>query len=146
MQEELKNIQLTIKHRSDTLTEHEEQLKNIDAKIKLLDKDVDQQATYVCKEIKDNCPFIKVINKKTFDQLEKQKELLEKEKDIVEAKIKAIKTTDTSEELKTKEKSIEDIKLILNEIDRKQIEKIYDEVQELQTKEKSIDTQIVNME
>jgi hypothetical protein len=91
-----------------------------------------------------------VINKKTFEQLDKQKELLQKEKNALETKKKNIEetlhTTSQQNGLKTKEKDIEDIKLVLHDIDRKEIEKIYDEVQELQAKEKSIDTQIVNLE
>jgi chromosome segregation ATPase len=147
LNEEVKNIQLQVKHQSDTLKDYEEQLKNMNAKIKLLDKDVDQQATFDCSKIKTNCPFIKVINKKTFEQLDKQKELLQKEKDALEAKIETLKKSkDSSKELKSKEKDIEDIKLVLHDIDRKEIEKIYDEAQEFQAKEKSIDTQITNLE
>ena len=147
LNEEVKNIQLQVKHQNDTLKEYEERLKAINVKIKLLDKDFDQQAAFDCSKIKTNCPFIKVINKKTFEQLDKQKELLQKEKNALEAKIGALKKLkDSSKELKSKEKDIEDIKLVLHDIDRKEIEKIYDEVQELQAKEKSIDMHITNLE
>ena len=147
LNEEVKNIQLQVQHQSDTLKDHEEQLKAMNAKIKLFEQDVDQQASFSCEKIQTNCPFIKVINKKTFEQLDKQKELLQKEKDALEAKIETLKkSNDCSKELKVKEQDIDGIKLVLHDIDRKEIEKIYDEVQELQAKGKSIDMQITNLE
>jgi|GEM_PF-2433674 len=147
LNEEVKNIQLQVKHHQDALKDQQEQLKTMDAKIKLFDKDIGQQATYDCSKIGTNCPFIKIINKKTFDQLDKQKTLLQKEKDALEAKIETLKKSkDSSKELKSKEKDIEDIKLVLHDIDWKEIEKVYDGVQELQAKEKSIDLQISNLE
>lgn len=150
LNEEVKNIQLQIAHHNDTLKNHEEQLKVMNTKIKLFEQDVDQQAAYDCSKIGTNCPFIKVINKKTFEQLDKQKELLQKEKDVLEAKIKNLEETlhATSQQKVLKEIlwDIEDIKLVLHDIDWKDIEKVYDEVQEIQAKEKSIDTQITNLE
>jgi len=51
LNEEVKNIQLQVTHQSDTLKDHEEQLKAMDKKIKLFEQDVDQQASFSCEKI-----------------------------------------------------------------------------------------------
>ncbi|MEI6119415.1 MAG: hypothetical protein WCP92_09870 [bacterium] len=48
-------------------------MKNILNTLKELEKNIDTQATFACEKIELPCPFIKIINKKTFDQLDQQK-------------------------------------------------------------------------
>lgn len=147
LQEELKNIELHISHHTDTLKWYEEQLKNVWEKIKLLDQDIDQQASFACEKIKDNCPFIKVINNKTFEQLEKQKELLQKDKMWWETKIKNLESTSG---LISQQKiillSLESIKNILQTVDWKEVENTHGTYQNLIKQEKDIDVKISNLE
>ena len=61
------------KHLEEKIIDQENQLKNIVKTLKELEKNIDTQATFACEKIKEPCPFIKVINKKTFEQLDQQK-------------------------------------------------------------------------
>lgn len=144
LNEEVKNIELQIKHKEFTIQEYTQQLKNLEDKVVLFDKDMDQQAAFDCSKIAAPCPFIKVINKKTFDQLEKQRELLNKEKIELREKIESINTPTPPKE--NVEQTINEIKDFLNEIDWKWIETMYDEAQVLQWKEKQIDNEITSLE
>jgi hypothetical protein len=43
------------------------QIKKIIEKIQIFEKDLNEQETFACEKIQTNCPFIKIINKKTFE-------------------------------------------------------------------------------
>jgi len=60
-------------HLEEKIHDQENQLKNILKTLKELEQNIDTQATFACEKIELPCPFIKVINKKTFDQLDQQK-------------------------------------------------------------------------
>jgi len=60
--------------------------------LKELEENIDTQATFACEKIKDNCPFIKIINKKTFDQLEQQKKTFQEQYQQIETTIKKLQT------------------------------------------------------
>lgn len=66
-----------------------------------LEKNIATQATFACERIQEPCPFIKIINKKTFDQLEGQKNTYMEQKDTIE---KTISTRE--EEIKNIQKNI----------------------------------------
>jgi len=68
----------------------EEQHKNILNKISDLNKTVNDEAEFNCVKINANCPFIKDINKKTFEELERQMNNFKQEKIQIESKIKNI--------------------------------------------------------
>jgi len=92
IQEKIKNNQLMIQNKQleeksleekhiqweksilEQIKSLEEQLLEIHSHIKTFDSNIEQQATFSCEKINTNCPFIKIINKKTFDQLEEQKQ------------------------------------------------------------------------
>lgn len=61
------------KHLEEKIIDQENQLKNILKTLNELEKNIETQASYACEKIALPCPFIKVINKKTFDQLDQQK-------------------------------------------------------------------------
>jgi len=67
----------------------EEQHKNILNKINDLNKTVNDEAEFNCVKINANCPFIKDINKKTFEELERQIKSFKEEKAILELKVKS---------------------------------------------------------
>jgi hypothetical protein len=56
------------------------QIEEISDHINNFEENIKQQATFFCEKIKTNCPFIKDINRKTFDQLEEQKQFFFKKK------------------------------------------------------------------
>jgi chromosome segregation ATPase len=109
------------------------------------------------------CPFIKVINKKTFDQLDQQKKTFTDQKKQIESTIKLLQTQtkeiNTTEvkqddkkikELETQqkeaEKTIESIKKFLNDIDYKTIEIIYTEYTNQDKQAKELDKKISELE
>jgi len=175
--EEIKNIQLQIKneelmtkneaekvetqkkHLQEKINDQESQLKNILKTLKELEKNIDTQATFACEKIKEPCPFIKVINKKTFDQLDQQKKAFVDQQQWIETMIKKLQTelkaldkTEVKKEnkkveilekqQKEAEKAIEDIKAFLNEIKYKEIESLYNEYTSLDKQAKELEKEI----
>ncbi|MEI8008400.1 MAG: hypothetical protein WCI00_03000 [bacterium] len=108
--EEIKNIQLQIKNEElirkneaekietqkkyigEKINDQKHQLKNILDTLKELEKNIDTQATFACEKIQEPCPFIKVINKKTFDQLDQQKKTYIDQQEHIEMIIKKLQT------------------------------------------------------
>ena len=58
--------------------------------LKELEKNIDTQATFACDKIQEPCPFIKVINKKTFDQLNQQKKTYIEQQEQIETVVKKL--------------------------------------------------------
>ncbi|MCF7834450.1 hypothetical protein K9M48_00145 [Candidatus Gracilibacteria bacterium] len=168
---EKKNILLEIKNFEDKINT---EIKNLNEKKKLYDeqylkinqrltdfnKNIQEQEKFECEKIGSNCPFIKIINKKSFDSLEEQKLKIEKEKIEIEEKIKNEnidkKIVELNENLKNSEKKHvlvkkieEDIKIIkefLEKVDYKNIEIINNQYQNNEIKIKSIDKEILDLE
>ena len=179
--EEIKNIQLQIKneelvikneaekqatqkkHLEEKIHDQEHQLKKIIATLDELEKNIDTQASFSCDKIKEPCPFIKVINKKTFDQLDQQKKTFVDQKDqsektiqTLEIQLKELNTHEVQQDnkkikaleiqQKKAEKVIEDIKIFLNDIDYKAIETIYTEYTNQDKQSKELDKKINELE
>ncbi len=179
--EEIKTIQLQIqneelitknnaekiatqkKHLQEKLEDQEQQLKKIDETLADIEKNIDTQAAFACEKINGQCPFIKVINKKTFDQLDQQKKTFQEEKSkiisIREERIQDIKKLEIvwpKEESTTKdqrakqqqeaEQKIASIKNFLQEIDYKTIETQYTEYINQEKIIKELDTYINQQE
>jgi chromosome segregation ATPase len=128
-----------------------------------LEKNIDIQATFACEKIQEPCPFIKIINKKTFDQLDQQKKTyIEQQQQIettikkLQIEIKSLNTRETKQENKTieslenqqkeAEKSIESIKKFLNDIKYKEIESLYSIYTSQDKEEKELDKKINELE
>lgn len=179
--EEVKNIQLQIKneelikknetekistqkkHLEEKILDQNNQIKNIEKTLEELEKNIETQATFACDKIKEPCPFIKVINKKTFDQLEQQKTTFLEQKNTIIAIIKKLETekeslnkeqpqqeNDKRKELEKQqedaEKIINTIKEFLNEIKYKEIETLYTTYNEQDKQAKTIDKEINELE
>ncbi len=179
--EEIKNIQLQIKneelvtkneaeknetqkkHLEEKIIDQENQLKNIVKTLKELEKNIDTQATFACEKIKEPCPFIKVINKKTFEQLDQQKNWFVDQQELIESTIKKLQAElkslskiepkkgnknveNLEKQQKEAEKNIEAIKTFLNEVNYKAIEKIYAEYTSRDREAKELDKKISELE
>jgi len=83
-----KNKEIELKNLNENKKNWEEQVKNIVSKINNLKKTVNEEAEFKCTKINANCPFIKEINRKTFEELERQIKNFEEEKWNIEWKIK----------------------------------------------------------
>jgi len=179
--EELKNIQLQIKNqeltsknekeKKDTLKKHleekildqEHQKKNILKTLEEIEKNIDTQAHFNCQKIQSPCPFIKTINKKTFDQLELQKKGFLEQKTQIDTTIKNLQTQrdelhiekKPQDEIEKKqlqiqqqeiENKIEAIKIFLHNIEYKKIEKAYEEYTNQEKTTKELDKKIYELE
>lgn len=147
---EQKSIKENLVQQEKSLIEQQtsltKQINEINDHLKNFEDNIKQQATFFCEKIESNCPFIKAINKKTFDQFEEQKQTFLKKKWNLENElqqksdeIKKIKLQKSNidndnflEEIDILEKNIKQqeqitlsIKNFLNEIDRKSIETNY---------------------
>ncbi len=87
---EKEKLQMQEKNIQEKMKVQEAQLKQISKTIDEMENNIETQATFACNEISKPCPFIKVINKKTFEQLENQKTQFLKQKDEAEKTLKAI--------------------------------------------------------
>ncbi len=160
LQEKIKNNQLIIQNKQLEQKNNEEkyilwekaitaqynslmeQLKEIQNHIKVFEQNIEQQSIFSCEKIKTNCPYIKLINKKNFDQLyeqqqwfiKKQKtledEINKKEKELSEFRWSNIqKTNNNFKEFETNikefEEAIQHIKDFFNIIEWKNIETQY---------------------
>lgn len=88
--------------------------------LKSFEENIEQQATFLCEKIQTNCPFIKAINKKTFDQLEDQKQVFLKKKLNLEQELQQ-KTNELENNRKSKnennnEKFLEETQTFENNI------------------------------
>lgn len=150
------------KHLQEKIDDQKQQWEKI---IKILEdfvKNMDTQASFACEKIKEQCPFIKVINKKTFDQLDQQKKTFIQQKEQIETTIITIetelkelantpqqenKTIETLEnQRKEAEKNIEIIKSFLQDINYKSIEILYDQYTKQDKVVKELDKNISNLE
>jgi len=87
---ENKRIEVELKNLNENKNNLTEQLKNIISRIENLDKTINEESQFECVEINSHCPFIKDINKKTFEELERQKNNFEEEKKTIEEKINIV--------------------------------------------------------
>ncbi|HRX63508.1 MAG TPA: SMC family ATPase [Candidatus Absconditabacterales bacterium] len=165
IENEKKNKEIELKNLNENKKNLEEQHKNILNKINDLNKTVNDEAEFNCVKINANCPFIKDINKKTFEELERQIKSFKEEKAILELKVKSeegkikeLRLGDEKgklehEELKKLnleygkiEKLILELRKFLTEIDFKNIQNKYKERREIQTTLQTLDKEIISLE
>lgn len=160
---EAEKIATQKKHIEEKIHDQESQIKNIMNTLEELEKNIEAQATFACEKIQSPCPFIKVINKKTFDQLDQQKKWFLDQKEQREMTIKRLQTEmeslnvseqkkdekkiqELKKQQKESEKTIEDIKDFLNDIQYKTIEKSYAEYTNYDKEIKEADKKISALE
>lgn len=171
---QIKNIQLQQQHQEIHKTTQIQQLKDrsnllhqqlTQAKERLaqFEKNVLGDSQFSCEKIGENCPFIKVINKQHFDQLEKQKQTILEEIRWIEEQIRegdfenTIKNIQEKKEenlalweLEQKKKHVEDLanalRIFLVEIGFKSWEDKYVLLENLQQQVKKKDQLIAQME
>ena len=118
---------------------YQESQKNLEKKIQQFEKSFDSQTIFNCEKIWANCPFIQKINKKTFDELEKQKKLLNDEKTNLEAKIQS---EDLNKKIKKAKEKKTKTKDELTKLEDKPESFLKDFFKELDEKKTWIDKQI----
>jgi hypothetical protein len=86
----------------------DEEMKKLNQSIEIFEKNMQEQEIFECEKISTNCPFIKVINKKTFENLQEQKDRLYEAKESLEKKLK-------QEDIETK---IKDTRLKIKDLEK----------------------------
>jgi len=170
----IKNLELEIKNLDSNIVNLNEQSTNLDNKIKNLDNTINNESQFECVKINSNCPFIQDINKKTFEELRKQKDNFASEKEIIIKKIlenqiildekkklnSELKTEwhgndwiKISEEMKKLEieknnigQTILDLRKFLADVDFKNIQNTYQERRGLNTQISLFDKEILQLE
>ena len=155
-----------LKSKEEKLSEIKKQIIKLQEKEKTSAQQIETQASFACEKIDGQCPFIKVINKKTFDQLELQKneiskEILEAEKNqkTIENEIKTIKKDienfqkqehpeikKSKENIQITKEKIETIKNFLTQVNWKTIQDNYQNNQTIEEEIKKIDREIEILE
>ena len=159
-EQEIKNL---LQQKEDS----EKQLQQIQKTLQDFNDNIEQQATYQCEKIQGNCPFIKAINRKTFDQLDIQRTEFLHQETIITEKIRTLENTiqektkswtqwidTTTDEIIEKQKlditkhqtKIWNIKTFLTTIQRKTLQEQYATYQELQTTIREKDKAIIIQE
>lgn len=161
---EISNFEYKINAEIKSLEEkrniYNEQRSWLKKRLEEFDNNIKEQEKFMCEKIWENCPFVKAINKKTFDSLENQRseimgdiqKLAEKiNSELIEEKIDNLKKD--MENSKSIKKSLEEIekeifliKEFLQKIDYKKIENINQEYQNNEVKIKEIDKEILSLE
>lgn len=166
-EKEIDRINNEIKNLEDKKNMRDEEMQKLYKSIEIFEKNMQEQEIFECEKISTNCPFIKVINKKTFDNLQEQKDKLYNEKIILEEKLKdedleakikdsrykmqdlekvSNNSDDRLKQIKEMQDKIDWIKDFLNNIDYKNIWETYREYQDLDKNLKTIDREISNLE
>lgn len=151
------------KHLEEKIIDQEHQLKNVSKTLEEIEKNIDTQATFACEKIQSPCPFIKVINKKTFDQFDQQKRWFVDQQEQISTTIKKLKEEMQSlsvsetkkdekkmrileKQQKDAEEKIETIKQFLNDVNYKEIETAYTEYTRHDKEGKELDKRINDLE
>ncbi|HKL44372.1 MAG TPA: hypothetical protein VJ892_03775, partial [Candidatus Absconditabacterales bacterium] len=167
MESEKKNQEVELKNLNENKNNLKEQLKSIENKISDLNKTVNDEAEFNCVKINANCPFIKDINKKTFEELERQMNNFKQEKIQIESKIKnieektkevhsslssegTINVKEEMEKLSTEygkiEKLITTLREFLTNIDYKNTQDKYKDRRKIQSSIQTLDKEIIFLE
>lgn len=166
-EKEIDRLKNEIKNLEEKKEMRNEEMNKLNKSIEIFEKNIQKQEIFKCEKIATNCPFIKIINKKTFENLQEQKEKLYSEKELLEKRLKDEdidtklkaennKLKDLNKESKRDDNKVKEIKEIqdkidfikdfLNTIDYKSIGEKYREYKDLDKSLKLIDKEISSLE
>lgn len=124
-QNELNQKETKIKVENEKLDNTINQIKKIQEKIENIDSLIQKKAIFFCEKIKWDCPFIKEINKSSFNELENQKNIMVEDKNDlinqnkeIEINLKKLKEKDINSKIPQKEidEEKEKIQIAIKEI------------------------------
>lgn len=165
-EKEIDSLKNEMKNLEEKKSMRDEEIKKLNQSIEIFEKNMQEQEIFECEKIWTHCPFIKVINKKTFDNLQEQKDKLYAEKEHLEMRLKEenIQTkirnviskiqeiekenwdSGRTKDIKITQDKIDSIKDFLNKIDYKKIWEIYREYKNFDKELKKLDKEINNLE
>jgi len=162
-EKEIDKLKTEINNLKEKEDQNIQEKNKLEKNIEIFEKNMQEQEIFDCEKISWKCPFVKLINKNTFDNLEKEKQRLYKEKKLleqniqeqnIEKKIKEIKEKileiekdneyrdQKNSEIKKIELEIENIREFLERIDYKKIWWVYENYKDLDRNLKNIDKQL----
>jgi len=159
-----KNLEIEVKNLQSNIDSTKWQLENVEKRISEINNTINKESQFDCAKINSNCPFVKEINRWTFQELERQKENLEKEKSELVAKLewfeKQINEKKSqnlgswenqnisvlSQEIENIDKQMQSLRLFLAQIDFKKIQENWQQWKGLNTESQTLDKEILELE
>ena len=159
-----KNLEIEVKNLQSNIDSTKWQLENVGKRISEIDNTISKESQFDCTKINSNCPFVKEINRWTFQELERQKENLEKEKSELVTKLewfekqindKKSQNLDSwenqnisvlNEEIGNIDKQMQSLRWFLAQIDFKKIQENWQERKGLNMESQTLDKEILELE
>lgn len=159
-----KNLEIEVKNLQSNIDSTKWQLENVEKRISEIYNTINKESQFDCAKINSNCPFVKEINRWTFQELERQKENLEKEKLELVAKLewfekqineKKSQNFDSwenqnisalNQEIENIDKQMQSLRWFLAQIDFKKIQENWQQWKGLNTESQTLDKEILELE
>ena len=159
-----KNLEIEIKNLQSNIDSTKRQLENVEKRISEIYNTINKESQFDCAKINSNCPFVKEINRWTFQELERQKENLEKEKSELVAKLewfekqkneKKSQNIDSwenqnisalNQEIENIDKQMQSLRWFLAQIDFKRVQENWQQWKGLNMESQTLDKEILELE
>lgn len=159
-----KNLEIEVKNLQSNIDTAKWQLENVRKRISEIDNTINKESQFDCAKINSNCPFVKEINKWTFQELERQRENLEKEeaelisklewfeKQINEKKSQNLSLWENqnisilSQEIEKIDKQMQSLRWFLAQIDFKKVQGNWQQWKNLNMESQRLDREILELE
>lgn len=150
----LKSIEQLKKFKKEKKETLVQELEKIKKRLTEFDQATELKSKFHCEEIKNNCPFVKKINKASFETIEKQRINLEQEKESLEAEIKKQSLEkeeqwtwlEFQKEIDERNEILSQMRDFLNLVNRKDIQTKHEIYQNLDRKKIELDKLILELE
>lgn len=168
LQAQKKQIASELAHSEEKKSHYKQAIEKLQQSIKEFNEYIAEQKKYYCKKIDSHCPFIKQINKKSFEQMEQQKfKLTEELKQLTwefeERKNKQKSNTDQEvmawvgqwslwqnksidQKFKKLESLLDILKIFLDDVDWKNIKELNTSYQALEEEKRKLESNILALE
>ena len=159
-----KNLEIEVKNLQTNIEWTKWQLENVEKRIWEIDNTINKESQFDCTKINSNCPFVKEINRWTFQELERQKENLEKEKSELVTKLEWFENllnekkwqnlnsrenqniSDLTKEIENIDKQMQSLRWFLAQIDFKKVQENWQNWRSLNTESQALDKEILELE
>ena len=159
-----KNLEIEMKNLQANIEWTKWQLENVEKRIWEIDNTINKESQFDCAKINSNCPFVKEINRWTFQELERQKENLEKEKSELMSKLEWFEKllnekkwqnldsgenqniSDLNKEIENIDKQMQSLRWFLAQINFKKVQENWQSWKSLNTESQALDKEILELE
>lgn len=159
-----KNLELEVKNLQSNIDSTKWQIESVEKRIWEINNTINKESQFDCRKINSNCPFVKEINRWTFQELERQKENLEKEmadltaklewfeKQINEKKSQSLDSWENqnisvlNQEIENIDKQMQSLRWFLAQIDFKKIQDNWQKWKSKSMESQALDKEILDLE